>query len=133
MLASYPVEAQMKAGMLYIVCRGSISSPARYPISALAQLAGRCGHSLRQSRRAHPDREVLRGKTSSLSAPLRACMPNRSEEHTSDLQSLMRISYAVFCLKKTPTAPHLRSPPTKPIPTHYHRNITPYHTHPTTP
>src|SRR3546814_5222703 len=25
----------------------------------------------------------------------------RSEEHTSDLQSLMRISYAVFCLKKT--------------------------------
>src|SRR3546814_8130196 len=25
---------------------------------------------------------------------------NRSEEHTSDLQSLMRISYAVFCLKK---------------------------------
>src|SRR3546814_8379220 len=27
---------------------------------------------------------------------------NRSEEHTSDLQSLMRISYAVFCLKQTP-------------------------------
>src|SRR3546814_8899594 len=33
--------------------------------------------------------------------------PRRSEEHTSELQSLMRISYAVFCLKKkkrnTPT------------------------------
>src|SRR3546814_9342156 len=28
------------------------------------------------------------------------CAPNRSEEHTSELQSLMRISYAVFCLKK---------------------------------
>src|SRR3546814_8641616 len=27
-------------------------------------------------------------------------MPMRSEEHTSELQSLMRISYAVFCLKK---------------------------------
>src|SRR3546814_1680559 len=27
-------------------------------------------------------------------------MPDRSEEHTSELQSLMRISYAVFCLKK---------------------------------
>src|SRR3546814_3416575 len=27
--------------------------------------------------------------------------PIRSEEHTSELQSLMRISYAVFCLKKT--------------------------------
>src|SRR3546814_2155233 len=28
------------------------------------------------------------------------CDPVRSEEHTSELQSLMRISYAVFCLKK---------------------------------
>src|SRR3546814_9697841 len=28
------------------------------------------------------------------------CMRDRSEEHTSELQSLMRISYAVFCLKK---------------------------------
>src|SRR3546814_3731280 len=27
-------------------------------------------------------------------------LPFRSEEHTSELQSLMRISYAVFCLKK---------------------------------
>src|SRR3546814_4992511 len=34
---------------------------------------------------------------------------SRSEEHTSELQSLMRISYAVFCLKKKnkPTAPQL--------------------------
>src|SRR3546814_9629093 len=31
----------------------------------------------------------------------------RSEEHTSELQSLMRISYAVFCLKKTTTTRHL--------------------------
>src|SRR3546814_8564002 len=29
-----------------------------------------------------------------------ACAAHRSEEHTSELQSLMRISYAVFCLKK---------------------------------
>src|SRR3546814_5256768 len=28
------------------------------------------------------------------------CNDQRSEEHTSELQSLMRISYAVFCLKK---------------------------------
>src|SRR3546814_7829936 len=31
----------------------------------------------------------------------RAPSPHRSEEHTSELQSLMRISYAVFCLKNT--------------------------------
>src|SRR3546814_954707 len=32
----------------------------------------------------------------------------RSEEHTSELQSLMRISYAVFCLKKKKTTCHMR-------------------------
>src|SRR3546814_6831199 len=33
--------------------------------------------------------------------PFRRCRrSSRSEEHTSELQSLMRISYAVFCLKK---------------------------------
>src|SRR3546814_3593121 len=32
-----------------------------------------------------------------------ACGVRRSEEHTSELQSLMRISYAVFCLKKKKT------------------------------
>src|SRR3546814_2645461 len=32
-------------------------------------------------------------------------MARRSEEHTSELQSLMRISYAVFCLKKKKTQP----------------------------
>src|SRR3546814_5647832 len=31
------------------------------------------------------------------------CIAPRSEEHTSELQSLMRISYAVFCLKKKKT------------------------------
>src|SRR3546814_10697198 len=34
------------------------------------------------------------------SGALMAFCRNRSEEHTSELQSLMRISYAVFCLKK---------------------------------
>src|SRR3546814_5471168 len=33
----------------------------------------------------------------------RSVRPSRSEEHTSELQSLMRISYAVFCLKKKNT------------------------------
>src|SRR3546814_1863976 len=51
----------------------------------------------------------------------------RSEEHTSELQSLMRISYAVFCLKKkkrnlteTLVAHHRRKPTT------YKRTSTPY-------
>src|SRR3546814_5917601 len=32
----------------------------------------------------------------------------RSEEHTSELQSLMRISYAVFCLKKKKKIEHIK-------------------------
>src|SRR3546814_1302455 len=42
-------------------------------------------------------------------AALRRCVEvddRRSEEHTSELQSLMRISYAVFCLKKKITQIH---------------------------
>src|SRR3546814_1085822 len=35
-----------------------------------------------------------------------ARIQSRSEEHTSELQSLMRISYAVFCLKKKTTNTH---------------------------
>src|SRR3546814_9702915 len=50
----------------------------------------------------------LRGRPSTIRVTLRlrakrrssAAMSDRSEEHTSELQSLMRISYAVFCLKK---------------------------------
>src|SRR3546814_1597187 len=34
-------------------------------------------------------------------------VPSRSEEHTSELQSLMRISYAVFCLKKKNNTTHI--------------------------
>src|SRR3546814_10756335 len=49
------------------------------------------------------ERIVVMGK---LKLPLGRTTPRfqgriRSEEHTSELQSLMRISYAVFCLKKT--------------------------------
>src|SRR3546814_9425338 len=43
---------------------------------------------------------AIGGMTSS-AGKLALCLgPDRSEEHTSELQSLMRISYAVFCLKK---------------------------------
>src|SRR3546814_14973717 len=54
--------------------------------------AGRRGRSTRAER---SDRPRPR--------PWRTRRPPRSEEHTSELQSLMRISYAVFCLKKKKT------------------------------
>src|SRR3546814_9544048 len=46
----------------------------------------------------------------------------RSEEHTSELQSLMRISYAVFCLKKKKTI-HIRTKNNRPThTTHTHES-----------
>src|SRR3546814_6868485 len=48
-------------------------------------------------------RDLARAVLGALPAQLQADRPacaGRSEEHTSELQSLMRISYAVFCLKK---------------------------------
>src|SRR3546814_12436100 len=41
-----------------------------------------------------------RARSSTVADGLFTRTSNRSEEHTSELQSLMRISYAVFCLKK---------------------------------
>src|SRR3546814_3162864 len=73
------------------------------------------GHDARQSRdidcRLHPARggdrlcdlarfRLLRRRTGQRN---RRRAIRRSEEHTSELQSLMRISYAVFCLKKKST------------------------------
>src|SRR3546814_2263070 len=71
-----------------------------------APCARMCGN----EKRSLPDTERLRSqvKPYSIKAKARAIKATvnrknrrmRSEEHTSELQSLMRISYAVFCLKK---------------------------------
>src|SRR3546814_9671342 len=59
-------------------------------------------------KRLEADRGLMpRDRHRSLDRPVKAAggrfdrLPRRSEEHTSELQSLMRISYDVFCLKKT--------------------------------
>src|SRR3546814_1688506 len=76
--------------------------------------AGRCRHRSRYRAGARPGggpggrRDAPRGKPGRLALETArpACAEQsrhhriRSEEHTSELQSLMRISYAVFCLKK---------------------------------
>src|SRR3546814_7086585 len=53
----------------------------------------------------------------------------RSEEHTSELQSLMRISYAVFCLKKKKRTTHKTHQMTRsPNKTRYNDEVTMYTT-----
>src|SRR3546814_5456481 len=55
---------------------------------------------------------ALKRHSSRVTARDLATAASRSEENTSELQSLMRISYAVFCLNKTNL--HLTHPPTRP-------------------
>src|SRR3546814_9270608 len=80
----------------------------------LAQIARRCAHKAAELAEGPMGRRHRRvAITKQESEPLRIvaggldadrarldCPGSRSEEHTSELQSLMRISYAVFCLKK---------------------------------
>src|SRR3546814_7826292 len=64
-------------------------------------IAGRRRHGEQPVRRRRALRDDLRRRLADLHAPaLGARSQKRSEEHTSELQSLMRISYAVFCLTK---------------------------------
>src|SRR3546814_4925755 len=51
--------------------------------------------------RRHPENALERRNF--VLAKMHESQPQRSEEHTSELQSLMRISYAVFCLQKQKT------------------------------
>src|SRR3546814_7249218 len=81
--SSAKVLYQPKSRVIAVSNDGTVSIDA-VPVS-MAELEGE----LRTSMASSPDLAViLRGDRA------------RSEEHTSELQSLMRISYAVFCLKK---------------------------------
>src|SRR3546814_1067746 len=61
---------------------GLVAQPARAATGCACESTG--------CERTHPDRRAAHVSDATA----------RSEEHTSELQSLMRISYAVFCLKK---------------------------------
>src|SRR3546814_2271124 len=103
---------------LRLPCRGRALTHGqdrarRAPADAGTGAQDRCGARLQRRRTGRRDRvessERLvqpqpRGLTvRTCSWPARRCSTSRSEEHTSELQSLMRISYAVFCLKKKKT------------------------------
>src|SRR3546814_10241171 len=60
-------------------------------------------------------RRTSKSRSDTATRPPKTRVRPRSEEHTSELQSLMRNSYAVFCLKKkkTKTYTHYDSTPNK--------------------
>src|SRR3546814_4513547 len=57
------------------------------------------GSSIMPQKRNPDAAELVRGHAGRILGCMTSLMVTRSEEHTSELQSLMRISYAVFCLK----------------------------------
>src|SRR3546814_4349369 len=59
-----------------------------------------CGSQAAGCRHPREERALTWRSATSLPSKTAKSASNRSEEHTSELQSLMRISYAVFCLKK---------------------------------
>src|SRR3546814_2327119 len=67
-------------------------------VGRLQEHAGNGHHRLDPERDFASSREVCR--LAQVIRHVRKLRRRRSEEHTSELQSLMRISYAVFCLKK---------------------------------
>src|SRR3546814_14647683 len=99
----------------------TLSLHASLPILARLRIActATCGSSAHAwTHRSPPPRAGSRLSPGNFGRSARAAgrCSARSEEHTSELQSLMRISYAVFCLKKK---------------THHHTDTTPmYHTLP---
>src|SRR3546814_4450783 len=90
---------------------GPVEAPARLGRGVLA--LGRADLGVALARQEHvrppgPRRRDLRRQVMTAPFLITGCGRSgtawaRSEEHTSELQSLMRISYAVFCLKKKTT------------------------------
>src|SRR3546814_6567982 len=79
--------------------------PSGLSIAKLAASSGVSAESLRRSGSVPSisgDRysTVVPARRTRTASAVLSTLPGRSEEHTSELQSLMRISYAVFCLKK---------------------------------
>src|SRR3546814_2880412 len=88
------------SGLLHIVHRDTVARIQPKP--PLLEFHGAIRQWLGPTRQAwHLTRGMPSVRTLWRSAQLQDRSPlTRSEEHTSELQSLMRISYAVFCLKK---------------------------------
>src|SRR3546814_7089687 len=90
-------RAEIRAHLVLAGARGADPIARRGQAGAGFGVPDRRG---RNAAGARADAGRVAGGAVSPSRARRRPGPDRSEEHTSELQSLMRISYAVFCLKK---------------------------------
>src|SRR3546814_4230352 len=73
---------------------------ARQQAAKLESMFDNMGEGTRQTLALIVKTDVQGSQEALVSSLVKLSTDERSEEHTSELQSLMRISYAVFCLKK---------------------------------
>src|SRR3546814_5979011 len=85
---------RVHVGYLHQPARGSHQGLYHRPLRLIDEAAALTEHTVKAF-----DEDI--GELRGLIAEMGGLAEQRSEEHTSELQSLMSISYAVFCLKKT--------------------------------
>src|SRR3546814_6175297 len=91
-LLRFPVRALNIDQIFVAGLGGEMHAESLALVRAILALAGTLGiDAIGEGVETREQRDILRQL---------GCEFGRSEEHTSELQSLMRISYAVFCLKK---------------------------------
>src|SRR3546814_4009160 len=102
-LSTYTQTLDRSASTYSSVC-GVTYSPSRAPtLTTMPANGDWIGTECATSRVFSSRCTCERGRSSNNSRCRALCASCRSEEHTSELQSLMRNSYAVFCLKKKKT------------------------------
>src|SRR3546814_4522276 len=95
-----PASVQFDVPPSVLKSSGDPSQPQSYSLKPSISMASRSSAPLDSAQNVqNPSLAAI----SSTRFPERSssCIPTRSAEHTSELQSLMRISYAVYCLKKS--------------------------------
>src|SRR3546814_8696775 len=105
----------LRVGPVVAVHPRDVARGLAVDIAGAAPNHDRCSRSpaMRASAFASPSRQARCTACTPRKTPFSTMLSltSRSEEHTSELQSLMRISYAVFCLKKKKTSTYHATTP----------------------
>src|SRR3546814_3179533 len=111
----FPYTTLFRSPLRLVILDGFLALVPSGPSDALEALAAGCVQRFERFRAPPSALELARRRSNGLTPRQERNLKDwgypyvledfRSEEHTSELQSLMRISYAVFCLKKTHIAP----------------------------
>src|SRR3546814_4458321 len=101
--AWWTLQRRAAMGLYLEPCLGEQRVPRRIRLWLSQRPPARKGQGQGAEHRPDHRRHRRRGRTARAAREPEQEEEGRSEEHTSELQSLMRISYAVFCLKKKKT------------------------------